>query len=38
MIQPRQPHAHRLVKRQGSGETDDPHEVQVNPNSGFVAK
>ncbi|KAF2880441.1 hypothetical protein ILUMI_25719 [Ignelater luminosus] len=37
-IQPRQPHAHRLVKKRGSDEIDDPHEVDVNINSGFVAK
>ncbi|KAF2880445.1 hypothetical protein ILUMI_25723 [Ignelater luminosus] len=37
MIHTRQPHAHRLVRKQGSEEIDDPHDIHVNPDSGYVA-
>lgn len=31
------PHAHRLVRREGSTDHDDPHHVKVSPETGFVA-
>ncbi|KAF5293198.1 hypothetical protein FQA39_LY13666 [Lamprigera yunnana] len=33
----RQLHAHRLVKKQGAEEIDDPHEIVVNSDSGYIA-
>jgi nuclear factor NF-kappa-B p105 subunit len=30
------PHAHRLIKKQGKGEVDDPHDAFVSPEDGFV--
>ncbi|KAB0802639.1 hypothetical protein PPYR_04825 [Photinus pyralis] len=37
MAHTRQLHAHRLVKKQGTDEIDDPHNVHVNSDVGFVA-
>ena len=31
------PHAHRLVRKEGSVDLDDPHHVKVSPETGFVA-
>ncbi|KAF5285153.1 hypothetical protein FQR65_LT13350 [Abscondita terminalis] len=33
----RQLHAHRLVKKQGTDEIDDPHDIQVNSETGYIA-
>lgn len=37
MLHTRQPHAHRLVKKHGSEEIDDPHDMILNADSGYVA-
>lgn len=37
MAHTRQLHAHRLVKKQGTDEIDDPHDIQVNAETGFTA-
>ena len=33
----RQPHTHRLIVRHESEDKDDPHEIQVNREYGFIA-
>lgn len=33
----RGPHAHRLVRRVGNSDEDDPHEIKVSPEIGFQA-
>lgn len=30
------PHAHRLIKKQGKGEVDDPHDGYVSPEDGYI--
>lgn len=32
------PHPHRLIMKKGKEECDDPHEIEVGPNEGFVAR
>ncbi|XP_076234971.1 nuclear factor NF-kappa-B family member relish isoform X2 [Calliopsis andreniformis] len=34
---PRIPHAHRLVRREGGIDREDPHHVKVSPETGFIA-
>lgn len=31
------PHAHRLVKKDGNDELDDPHEIGVNEENAYIA-
>lgn len=32
------PHPHRLIMKKGKEECDDPHEIEVGPNEGFIAR
>lgn len=34
----RQPHAHRLIKKVGNDDQDDPHDIHVSPEDGFQAR
>lgn len=32
------PHAHRLVRRMGTMDVDDPHDIEVSPTNDFIAE